>query len=414
MKVLLSAYACEPHRGSEEGVGWNIVTQVAKQHDVCVLTRSFYKAAIEAELQQNPRPRLHFIYFDPFNWTTDWRDTQGAVQLHYYLWQIQAYFFGRSLHRHVNVDLVQHVTYVKYWSPSFLSFLPVPFIWGPVGGGEVAPWSFWQDFSTYGKIYEVLRIVAQRLGELDPFTRLTAHRSALAQATTNDTAKRLAALGAGAIAICSESGLSIEEIERLGNHPIPPDEPVRFISLGRLLHWKGHRLSLLAFHQANLPNAEYWLIGDGAERQRLEALCHKLNLNSKVKFFGRLPRDETLEKLAKCHILVHPSLHDSGGWTCLEGMASKRPVICLDLGGPARQVTQETGIKVAAHTPEQTVKNLATAMQCLAKDPDLRLELGMAGYKRVQSEFNWDSIGLALCEAYRTVLKADREARILG
>jgi glycosyltransferase involved in cell wall biosynthesis len=94
-------------------------------------------------------------------------------------------------------------------------------------------------------------------------------------------------------------------------------------------------------------------------------------------------------------------------------MASKRPVICLDLGGPARQVTQETGIKVAAHTPEQTVKDLAKAMQCLAKDPDLRLKLGLTGYKKVQSEFNWDSIGLALCEACRTVLKADREARIL-
>jgi glycosyltransferase involved in cell wall biosynthesis len=413
MKILMSAYACEPGRGSEEGVGWNIVVQAAKSHKVWVLTRSFYRTAIETELSQNPQENLNFTYFDPFNWTSDWRDTQGFVQLHYYLWQIQAYFFGRSVHRQVKLDLSHHVTYVKYWSPSFLSYLPIPFIWGPVGGGEAAPRAFWKEFSLYGKVYEVLRVFAQRLGELDPFTRSTARKCVLAQATTNDTAKRLAVLGARSIKIRSESGLSKDEIERLARQPMPSSGPIRFASVGRLLHWKGHRLSILAFHAANLLNTEYWLIGDGAERPRLEALCRDLNLESKVKFFGKLPRDQTLAELAKCHVLVHPSLHDSGGWTCLEGMASKRPVICLDLGGPARQVTQETGIKVPAHTPEQTVKDLAGAMESLATDPGLRLKLGMAGYKRVQTEFNWDSIGCALCETYRTVLTANTEATVL-
>ena len=50
-------------------------------------------------------------------------------------------------------------------------------------------------------------------------------------------------------------------------------------------------------------------------------------------------------------MLIHPSLHDSGGWVCLEAMAAGRPVICLDLGGPGLQVTEKTGIKVKASTP---------------------------------------------------------------
>ena len=39
MRVLLSAYACEPGKGSEAGVGWNSLRQVARYHDVWVLTR---------------------------------------------------------------------------------------------------------------------------------------------------------------------------------------------------------------------------------------------------------------------------------------------------------------------------------------------------------------------------------------
>lgn len=51
-KVLLSAYACEPYSGSEEGVGWNVVNQVAKLFSVWVLTRTFYRSTIETELKK--------------------------------------------------------------------------------------------------------------------------------------------------------------------------------------------------------------------------------------------------------------------------------------------------------------------------------------------------------------------------
>jgi hypothetical protein len=79
-------------------------------------------------------------------------------------------------------------TFVKYSTPSFLSLLPVPFIWGPVGGGESAPKDFWQGFSLRGKVYETLRNLARWLGEHDGFVQLTAQRCVLALATTKATA----------------------------------------------------------------------------------------------------------------------------------------------------------------------------------------------------------------------------------
>ena len=66
-------------------------------------------------------------------------------------------------------------------------------------------------------------------------------------------------------------------------------------------------------------------------------------------------------------MLVHPSLHDSGGWVCLEAMAAGKPVICLDLGGPGEQVTRETGFKIPALDPDQAVKDMARAMAVLAR-----------------------------------------------
>lgn len=406
IKVLLSAYACEPDQGSEEGVGWNMAIATARNQEVWVLTRTFCKESIEAELSRNPRPNLHFAYLEPLGWSQDWKNTQGAVQLHYYLWQIWAYFVARKLHKQQSFNVVHHVTYVKFWSPSFLSLLPIPFVWGPVGGGEAAPKAFWKDFSLRAKIYETARDFAQKIGERDPFTRITARRSRLAYATTKDTAERLEALSSPDIQIYSESGLSKQDIETLGEFQLPDDGVIRFISVGRLIHWKAFHLGLRAFLQANLKNAEYWIVGDGVEKAALQALAEQSDLSKNIKFFGRLPRAETLQKLAQSHVVVHPSLHDSGGWACLEAMAAGRPVICLDLGGPAVQVTSDCGIAVPAVGPEETIRALANAMKVLAGDYSLICQMGAAGSKRIRESFEWSIKADYFSRQYQTILKS--------
>lgn len=403
MKVLLSAYSCEPGRGSERGVGWNVAREVAKRHEVWVLTRpDESRAAIEAELARNPVPNLHFVYFTLPFWQDSLRWGQsGAMQIHYYLWQIQAYFVARHLHQKIGFDLAHHVTFVKYSSPSFLAFLPIPFIWGPVGGGETAPASFWQDFSPRAWLYEISRDLVRKLGEYDPFARLTAQKSTVVRATTTDTAARLRKMGADNPQIVPEVGLLEEELEALKQYPLPEAQPFRFISMGRLLHWKGYHLGLRAFAQANLPTAEYWLVGEGPELESLRQMAIALGVADRVKFWGRLPREETLTKLGECHVLVHPSLHDSGGWVCIEGMAAGRPVICLDLGGPAVQITPETGFKITAENPAQVSQKMAEAMACLAEDSALVAQMGSAGQRRVSENYGWKTVGEQLDALYQ-------------
>ncbi|BBC24311.1 glycosyltransferase family 4 protein [Pseudanabaena sp. ABRG5-3] len=406
MKILISAYACEPGRGTELGVGWNTAREVARYHEVWVLTRpDDGREAIEAELAVNPVPNLHFIYFTIPVWGDGWKMGQGAFQIHYYLWQIQAFFVARKLHREIGFDLVHHVTFVKYSTPSFLCLLPIPFILGPVGGGESAPKSFSQDFSRRGKIYEFLRSLSRWIGERDPFTRMTVRRSILNWATTAETAERMTKMGAKNVEVLSQVGLLPEEVTYLEQFPLADAAPLRFISVGRFLHWKGFHLGLRAFAEANLPKeAEYWLIGNGAEQERLQQLVAELGIANQVKFLSEMPRDELLQKLGTCLALVHPSLHESGGFVCLEAMALGRPVICLDLGGPSVQVTKETGFKIPATDPQQAVTGLAQAMKSLADDPQLRSRMGLAGRQRVNQLFNWETKGKFLIDVYEKVL----------
>lgn len=408
MKVLMSAYSCEPGQGSERGVGWNTAREVANHHEVWVLTRpDESRDAIEAELAGNPVPNLHFIYFNLplIGWL--WRLNQsGAMQIHYYLWQIQAYLVARQLHQQIGFDVAHHVTFVKYSSPCFLAFLPIPLVWGPVGGGESAPKPFWRDFNWHNRVYESVRILWRTIGELDPFTRLTAQRSAIAFTTTEDTAQRVRKLGALSVQCLSESSLSQTDVQQLGQLPLPDTKPVRFISIARLLHWKGFHLGLQAFAKANLTDAEYWILGDGPELKRLKQLAINLGVAHQVKFWGYLPREQVLEKLSACSALVHPSLHDSGGWVCLEAMAAGRPVVCLDLGGPAQQVTTETGIKASISSPEIATQEMAIALQTLARSADSRVTMGKAGKQRVAELYTLNSKGQFFANLYSNVLQS--------
>ncbi len=409
MKVLISAYACEPHRGSEPGVGWNLTNLIAQEHEVWVFTSSFHRAAIDAELAAHPQPRLHPIYFDPFdqpyNWEKGIRGLPGDLHLHHYLWQIKAYFIAKQLHQQVGFDIVHHATYGRYASPSFLALLPVPFIFGPVGGGESAPHPFWQDFGWADRGFEWVREMVRLVNEFDPFVRLTARRTKVALACTTETAERLRKIGAQNIQMLSgQTGVTQSEYAQLQQLQAQRDasqRPVRFLSVGRLLHWKGFHLGLRAFAAANLSDAEYWVVGNGAYRATLESVAGQLGIADRVKFLGDLSRDAALQVMAQCDVLVHPSLHDFSPTVCVEAMAAGLPIICLNLGGPGMQVTDATGLRIAAPNPAVAVAGMAVAMTQLAGDAELRQQMGLAGQKRVQTAYLWEGRGPIFSAIYQ-------------
>ena len=97
LKVLISAYACEPGKGSEPADGWNWSLQMRQYHDVWVLTRQNNRDPIERAGAEGAG--IHWVYLDLPRWLRFWKRGGRRVVLYYYLWQIAAYFRGRRLHR---------------------------------------------------------------------------------------------------------------------------------------------------------------------------------------------------------------------------------------------------------------------------------------------------------------------------
>ncbi len=406
-RILMSAYACEPGKGSEPGVGWNQARQMSRFHEIWLVTRSNNRDRITEALRTTPLANVHWIYFDLPRWARFWKKGKRGVHLYYLLWQVGVYILGRRLHRRVRFDLVHHVSFVNYWMPSLLSLLPVPFVWGPVGGGESFPKSLTRLFSLRGRLHESLRNAVRRLGECNPLVRLTARRASIALAATPETRARLRLLGCRRVELFSQIGMTREEIQAVKPAAPRMDGRFRLLSVGELLHLKGFDFGLRAYSrfQRMHPDSEYCLIGEGPERSRLEELSRVLGISGKVRFEGALSRDQVLKRLPSFNVLVHPGFHDSGSLVCLEAMTAAVPVICLDLGGPGLNVTAETGIKVPAISGEQIVEEMTEALEYLALHTGIARRKGQAGRRRVRTHFCWEEKAARMARIYESLGK---------
>jgi glycosyltransferase involved in cell wall biosynthesis len=378
LRILLSAYACEPGKGSEQGMGWHWAVEIARLgHEVHVLTRANNVEAIERGLAQLDGLSITIHGYDLPRWARWWKKGLRGVRLYYALWQWGAYRRARKLHSILQFQLAHHITFAVYRQPSFMGGLGIPFVFGPVGGGENVPPGLRRSLPWRGKIAEGLRSAANRLASIDPLLRATFRRASLILYKTSETLEQIPAQFHPKC-ICVQDVASDED--SIAQQPVNNGDR-RFLFAGRLLYWKGVHLALRALNELrrDLPNAELTIVGDGRDRAWLQGLARALELDRAVKWRGWLAHGEVQAIYSGHAAFVFPSLHDSGGTVVMEAMSQGIPVICLDLGGPGAMLPANCGFKIQARgrTEQQVVADLAQSMKRLATDPKLQNELAV-------------------------------------
>lgn len=390
MKLLVSAYACEPGKGSEPAVGWNLVQALVRRgYQVHVITRSSNREAIESD----PAARhsaLTFHYYDLSSRARAWKRRRGGIYLYYLLWQWGAYRLAARLHAVERFDHVHHVTFASYRQPSFMGRLGIPFIFGPVGGGETMPAALRRSLPLRNRTAEWIRNLGNALIGFDPLMRSTFARAQIIACTTAETMARIPARFRTKCVV--QPAIGIDESDIHASWDEEPPAP-RFLFVGRLLYWKGLHLAIRAMAQVrdSLPDARLKIIGTGEDRAWLESEARESGVRDLLEWVPSKPHAEIAGEYRKSHALVFPSLHDSGGMVVLEALASGLPVVCLDLGGPGTIATQDCAVIIAARRSGEAaiVDALAQAMIRLATDAGFRARLAAIAVDRA-SELTWD------------------------
>jgi len=422
MRVLLSAYSCRPCKTSEPGNAWRTLNHaLSRGHEVwAVIEQSEYEKETLEYLTQHPMPGFHPIFFQLPALVVKWiRGAGMSHSVYYHFWQHKLLRVAAELHRQVGFDLAHHVTFGRYWSPCGVRNLGVPFVWGPVGAAESAPPSFLSELPVRERVFELIRDNVRALATKDRALRDTARAATIGIGVTQESCEALAKLGVRRVEQLPQAALPDEDLAFFDRFPPPPEGPFRAICMGRLLHWKGFHLAIRAFgvFARNDPEAELWIVNDGPFQRELKKTAALAGVSSRIRFFGHLHSySEVLAKLAQAHVLMHPALHEAFGNVCQEALAAGRPVVCLDIGGPASQVTPETGFAAPTTTPAEAVQAMAAFLSRIAGNRALLADMSAKAQARVREKFSMRIVGLAIDSFYHqaAALHASSTSRTTG
>lgn len=414
MRVLIVAYACDPLAGSESFVGWNAIKALCGRVDLEVITSENNRLALEKEAAERPLGfQVHYL-----GAKANWHPNRMLARLQSWL---QAFDFSRQvlakawqIHSERPLDLTHHVTITTWRVPSLLWKLGVPFIWGPIGGGEPFPWQCRTLLSPGALFFEVAREISNKVNRMFPEVRATARNAAFSLATNEETKKVLIELKGekDGVEVMSPAIFWPKRIQSLqeGSFPKPPTRPLQIFSGGTLQGSKGVAISLkaLAIVRTQEVDFVYRLAGYGQELRHLKHLAIELGLEDRVIFCDNLSGEKYFNELKRSHLYLLPSLRENIGLTLLEAMLAGCVPIVVNCGGPGLVVAGNRGFKIAVSDPEKMAIEIAEAISLLATDLGLREKLGREASRFVATEYSAENYQNRMAEFYRKAMMGKR------
>lgn len=400
--ILATAYAINPNKGSEDGMGWNFLLQIARFNNVVAVTRENNRAPIEAYMRENPSElydRIRILYFDTPYWMRFWKKGGRGAMLYYLLWQRMVVPFIRK--SGVQVDVVHNLNFHNDWSPSFLWKLNKPFVWGPIGHHPLIPSQYLTMYSLTERLKDRLTWAVKRFfWAASPALRRTVKHADRIW-SMNGSVNALLGLDKKKERVCPSVATQDFGWKEELNTPI-----FSMMSVGRLVPLKGFDLTIRAFatfyrglSDADRSKVRLSIVGSGPESGRLKHLAEEEGVKDAVIFIEWIDRSDVLEMFKNASAFLFPS-HEGAGMVVPEALSFGVPVITLDNDGPGGFITPECGIAVPHGTYSETVAGLAKGIDTLFKNPSEHHAMRQAARTHFIDRFHWDRRGELLNTLY--------------
>lgn len=407
LNVLVSAFACGPNWGSEVGMGWNWIINLANYCKLTIITEKGFKDEIESSiglLKLKYSPEFHYIDIGEKGRELFWKQGDWRFYSHYNKWQKKAYNIAKDLIQTNKFDLIHQLNLIGFREPGYLWKLNIPFVWGPVGGHAQVPFNF---LFMLGKIdffkYSIRNIIN--------FIQMKFSRRVIEAIRNSDAIISATREGLDAVSKFSKKYAILELIPETGT-----TQKISYGSKDRHqdcleLSWCGYFMStkllplaLYAISESKYKdNIELHIIGDGPDGFKWKKLARKLKITDTCTWHGRIKHEKALDLLRNSDALLFTSVRETTPAVVLEAIENGTPVICHDLYGFGLVITNECGIKFPAVSKTISIKRFKEAIDKLYESQDLRNSLSIGAIKRSQY-LTWDQKSRQLLNIYKQVI----------
>lgn len=416
-KILITAYAVNPYKGSEDGTGWNMILQIAKHNQVIAITRKNNQAAIKKYMMENPMNEannLTFVYFDLPYWMRWWKKGGRGALLYFYLWQLGIVFF--ILNKKMKFDIAHNLNFHNDWTPSFLWALGKPFVWGPVGHHPAIPKEYLiRSAGKKAYYFDQLKWWTKKcFWTFEPFVKIAKWRASKIIAINSSVQEVLnfpkeKEIRLPAVATTTPKRKKINSKNKIFN----------VLSIGRFTPLKGFDITIEAFghfyHQLNIEDkfdVQLTLIGKGSEKKRLQQLTEDLGITHAVNFIDWMSRADLDEYFSTSSVFLFPS-HEGAGMVVPEALSFGLPVLCFDNIGPGEFIDETCGLKVQYSNPRESIVMFSKYLSLLFHEEEIQEELSQGAIRQFEKYFTWERKGKIISEAYLDILFPNENRKIV-
>lgn len=417
-KILISAYAISPFRGSEYAAAWNTVVNLAREHELWVLfgmsdDHMGDTQSLKKYLENNAMPSVTFIEV-PAGWLAGTINLLNKAGLGwffyfaYYLWQMQALKAAQDIVKVVDIDVVHQLGPIGFREPGFFSKLGKPLVWGPVGGMKIMENRCLSILPFQAKLKYLLKNYINRY-QLGYSARI---KSAFKDADVIISATRL---GQESIkkrfnrdsyylpeqAISTETDLDLSKSNPLNND-------VQLVWSGSLIARKNLKMCLDALSRVRQKNWQLHVLGNGPLKQVLENYAVEKRLSGKVTFYGHLPRAEALKIMTNADLHIITSLAEDNPAVIFEAMSNGIPTLTIDHCGMGDVICNRCGIKIPPGNYEYITSKMSSVIAHLLNNKAILADMHKTTLL-CANEHKWDQRLVKLNKIYDEAIFVRKE-----
>lgn len=406
LKVLLGCYACDPGYGSEPGMGWNFVSNIAKHHDVhAIVEEGEFKETLTQFAAKHPEAvkNITFHFVRRTHHETLRKFWPPSYYWFYRVWHRKAYQYAKLLDAEEDFDIVHQVTISGFREPGFLWKLGKPFIWGPLGGFTDTPWCLLSSLGALGALHFGIRNIINGIQKRWGFSaRAAARHSAVILTSTTKAVEEIRAFWGREAVLMNEVGLETSHTQHAPSTHAP-GTPLRICWAGEHIPRKALDLLLHALPQCK-EKMELHVLSKGPRMEAWKHLTHQLGLDNVVTFHGFVPREDAFRIMSSSHVFCITSVREDTSTVVFEAFRYGLPIIALDHCGFSTVIDETSGIKIPINSRKQVIADYARHLDYLATHEEERQLLSQGALARCQ-QFTWDEKMEVINRLYADAIK---------
>ncbi len=409
LNILINAYAVAPNWGSEQGMAWNWITNIAKNCKCFVITEGEWRSEIEDALKKHPlRDNITFYYNPVPQKVRDMCWNQGDWRFYYYYhkWQKSTLKIAKQICNEHKIDVIHQLNMVGFREPGLLwKIKGIRYVWGPVGGMDKIPIAFIKEEGPKTKLFcRIKNFINTLQYSFQPSVRKAIKRSDIIISAVKGVENVLKNKYGKQTIIIPETGIK-ERCVPIEKMP-QKEEGFNLLWVGRFISTKKLDIALHTIAGLkHLTNIKLHIVGFGMndEDAKYKNLAKELEIEDKCIWHGKLDNVKVMELMQRMDVFFFTSIMEATSTVTLEAIQNRLPIICHDTCGFGNIVNDKIGRKIELKTPQDSINDFAKVIEELYHNRNLLAEM-QPNFDKVAEGLTYEAKAKRTIEIYNNLV----------